>query len=542
MSSSNPFRRKINADPQRSIPPNLDPAGTGITQPLSINTGAKAGKHVRIASPPDTAISPASYPSSPEFARLTPSPQQTIIPYTFNATSQTPANDAFGPPDSSGDDEENQGASEALKNTRLNIASTRVPSAEAPNKPEDAVQTTLSRFASRTKDGSTVATQFAAEVPKQDSKRQTMDVDAFTRLLLKGGSTQGTSGSPTVANSGPLNTLSESSSTADSASISRQSIFEPVLPIASESPRTSQELDEAETVVARRAVTSVEVTQGTPKTQSKPPPAPRPRHGKPLKQTQAATVGAAVQSPQIASTSSTSPEPRSPESDLNKPLPPPPASLSASESSRRSSAASIVGTDASQQIKRPPTPPLSRRRSQGPSKPPLSRSSPSLQSISGTSPSLSSSSSLSQASKPPPPPPSRRISQRLTQTTNTSTLPYTSEETDSIDLSNPILPQLSRTTSTATRTSVLSFENGAPLPPPPRRKHRGSSNASQKPNFGTTSAATAAGSGRNSTEIQRPDLEITRKISAGSGRDILQDLATLQAEVDALRKQSLREE
>lgn len=539
--SSNPFRRKINADPQRSIPPNLDPAGTGITQPLSINTGAKAGKHVRIASPPDTAISPASYPSSPEFVRLTPSPQQTIIPYIFNATPQTPVNDAFAAPDSSGDDEDNQGVSEALKNTRLNIASTRAPSVEAPNKPEDAVQTTLSRFASRTKDGSTVATQYAAEVPKQDSKRQTMDVDAFTRLLLTGGSTQGTSGSPVVANTGPPNTLSESSSTADSASISRQSIFEPVLPIAAESPRTSQELDEAETVVARRAVTSAEATQGTPKSQSKPPPAPRPRHGKLLKQTQAAPGDVVLRPPQINPQTSISPEPRSPESDLNKPLPPPPASISASESSRRSSAASIVGTDPSTQIKRPPTPPLSRRRSQGPSKPPLSRSSPSLQSISGTSPSPSSSSSLSQAPKPPPPPPSRRISQRLNQATNTSTLPYTSEETDSVDLSNPILPQLSRTTSTATRASVLSFENGAPLPPPPRRRHRGSSNASQKPSLNTPSATAVTGSSRNSTDSQRPDLEITRKVSAGSGRDILQDLATLQAEVDALRKQSLRE-
>lgn len=538
MSSSNPFRRKINAEPQSNIP--ASPAGTGITQSLSINTGTKAEKHVRIASPPDTAISPASYPSSPEFARLTPSPQQTIVPYTFDASPRPPANGPFGAVDSSGD-EDDEGVSEALNNTRLNIASTRVPSAEAPKKREDAVQNTLSRFASRPRDGKVPATQSSAEVPKQDSKRQTMDMHAFTRLLLKGGSTQGNSGPSNVITAGPPNTLSESSSTADSASISRQSIFEPMPPIAADSPRTSQELDEADSVVTRRGVTSNETPENIKEPPSKPPPAPRPRHGKPIKQAQLPPPASVRQLPHIPIATSTSSEPRSPESNLNKPLPPPPASVSASDSSRRSSTTSIVGTDPSMQIKRPPTPPLTRRRSQGPSKPPLSRSSPSLQSLTSNFQPPSSLSSSPQAMKPPPPPPSRRISQRLSQTTNSSSLPSTSEETDPIDLSRPIMPQLSRTTSTATRTSIMSSENAAPLPPPPRRRHRGSSNASQRPTLGSASAPAVAGSSRSSIDSQRPELGTTRKISEGSSRDILKDLASLQAEVDALRRQGLRE-
>jgi hypothetical protein len=534
MSSSNPFRRKTNADPQSSIPAN--PAGTGLTQPLSINTGTKTLKSVRIASPPDTAISPASYPSSPEFARLTPSPQQTIVPYPFNAIPHAQANDPLGPSDSSGDEDDGV-VSEALNNTRLNIASTRVPSAEASNHLGNAVQNTLSKFASRPRDGSATATQSAAEAPKQDSRRQTMDVDAFTRLLLTGGNTQGTSGPSNVTSTGPPNTLSESSSTADSASISRQSIFEPMPPIAAESPRTSHELDEAESVVARRAVVSSEAPGGVKKTPSKPPPpAPRPRHGKPIKQPQLPPPGATRQPPHIPPASSTSPVPRSPESDLNKPLPPPPAS----DSSRRSSITSIMGIDLSTQIKQPPTPPLSRRRSQGPSKPPLSRSSASLQSLSGISPSLSSSSSIPNATKPPRPPPSRRTSQRLSPATNSPSLPYTSEETDPIDLSKPIMFQLSRTTSTATRASILSAENAAPQPPPPRR-HRGSSNASQRPSLGATSTAAITESAHPSIEGQRPEFNSTRKSSAGSSRDILKDLASLQAEVDALRREGFRD-
>lgn len=537
MSSSNPFRRKTNADTQSSIPAN--PAGTGIIHPLSINTGTKTVKSVRIASPPDTAISPVSYPSSPEFARLTPSPQQTIVPYPFNAISHAHANDPLGPSDSSGDEDDGV-VSEALNNTRLNIASTRVPAAEASNQPGDAVQNTLSKFASRPRDGSATATQTATEAPKQDSRRQTMDVDAFTRLLLTGGSTQGTSGPPHVTSTGPPNTLSESSSTADSASISRQSIFEPMPPIAAESPRTSHELDEVESVVARRAVVSGEAPGGVKKTPSKPPPpAPRPRHGKPIKQPQLPPPGAMRQPPHIppGSSSSTSPVPGSPDADLNKPLPPPPAS----DSSRRSSITSIMGIDLSTQIKQPPNPPLSRRRSQGPNKPPLSRSSAPLQSLGGISQSLSGSYPIPSATKPPPPPPSRRTSQRLSPATNSPSLPYTSEETDQIDLSKPIMPQLSRTTSTATRTSILSAENAAPLPPPPRRRHRGSSNASQKPSLGAASTAAIAGSGRSSIEGARPEFDSTRKSSAGSSRDILKDLASLQAEVDALRREGFRD-
>lgn len=296
--------------------------------------------------------------------------------------------------------------------------------------------------------------------------------------------------------------------------------------------------------VARRAMTFGEAHEGAKRTLSKPPPAPRPRHGKPIMQVQPPTAATIRQASLVSTVSSILPEPRSPDSDLNKPLPPPPASISASisasDSSRRSSITSVLETDSSTHVKRPPTPPLSRRRSQGPGKPSLSRSSPSFQSLGGISPSPSSSSSLSRAMKPPPPPPSRRASQRLSQSNNSSSLPYTSEETDPVDLSKPIMPQLNWRTSTATRTSVLSTANAAPLPPPPRR-HRGSSSASQRPSLGAASASAAAGSSRSSVEGQRPPLQSTREGSAGSSRDILKDLASLQAEVDALRREGFRD-
>ena len=534
--SSNPFRRQINAEsPQSSVPANPAPAPPA-SQPLSINTGTRPGKHVRIASPPDTAISPASYPSSPEFARLSPSPQPTVIPYTFDAAPRISVGDPFSAADSSADEDE--AVSEALRNTRSNIAASRNPPAPAPASSEDAVHNTLSKFASRPRDGKPPFTQGTVEASKQDSKRQTMDVDAFTRLLLSGGGNVPSTGGTSIASTaGPTNTLSESSSTADSASISHQSLFEPMPPITAESPRTSHELDENEAVSARRAITPIE-SAGAVK---KPPPAPRPRHGKPIKAPQQ-TVVVPMEKKSSSSEAAipVSPEPRSPVFDLNKPLPPPPAF----DSSRRSSSNSIVGSDPPMQFKRPPTPPLSRRRSHGPSKPPLSRNSPSSQSIT-LSQSPSSSSSLPTAPKAPPPPPSRRASQRASETPNLSNLPSTSEEADSDasgpDLSQPIIPHnaLTRTTSTTTRASVLS-ESAAPPPPPPPRRHRGSSNASQRPIIG----GPLAGSSRSSIDAKGPSLpaDAGRKVSEGSSsRDILKDLASLQAEVDALRRQGMRE-
>ena len=122
------------------------------------------GRHVSFASPPvDHTISALSYPSSPESARSPP--QQFPDSYRAALASSTFAGLGFEVKQDSAD-------REALQNTQNNATIGQEPVATK----KDAVRTTLSRFAGPK----------AHPSQPREQVRQSMDVDAFARLLLTG--------------------------------------------------------------------------------------------------------------------------------------------------------------------------------------------------------------------------------------------------------------------------------------------------------------------------------------------------------------------
>ena len=375
--------------------------------------------------------------------------------------------------------------------------------------------------------------------------KQAIDVDAFKRLLLTGESGTGASGGAAVLPASAIHSMIQgdsSSSTADSASVSRQSIFEPITSTSTDTPRTSHELDFDDASVERRSLSSSVAPQARQK-----PSVPRTRHGKKLADIHPPTP-AAITSSGVGDASSgmiQAPTSQSPTNsvtkDLNKPLPPPPFDSSFPMLKSESPELDIISLA---RPKRPPTPPLTRRQSQMKgTKPQPARSSSSrphtVEDTSLSSPTESQ--KFSSTMKAPPPPPQRRLNRASTYGTPASEAqlpigdPSRRPSADILaDLNTGInaggqptgdIP--SRSPSSASRASsnwTGSAVPGAPPPLPPPRRMRGlskSSNDSQRP---------------ASSDLRRPSTESSRNVSgASNATDILADLAALQREVDALR-------
>jgi hypothetical protein len=376
-------------------------------------------------------------------------------------------------------------------------------------------------------------------------ERQSIDVDAFKRLLLTGESGKGTSGGSTVP---PVSaTLSvaqgdSSSSTTDSASVSHQSIFEPNTSTLLETPRTSHELEVDDASIERRSLSS----SITPPVRQRPSVPPT-RHGKKLMETSSSAPAAIIGAGAGDTSSTIGPTPASysprasPTTDLNRPLPPPPSVDVSSPTSQSQSPE--PGISFAVRTKRPPTPPLSRRQSQMKgTKPQLARSnSEKAVTEERTSPSSpTNSQKFPSMVKAPPPPPQRRLNRASTYGTPSSENQFPTSEayprpsgsfladlntgTDTVVEQVSELP--SRTPSTASRSasSTGTAAPGGPPPLPPPRRMRGlskSSTDSQRP---------------QSSDLRRLSIESSRNVSgASNANDILADLAALQREVDALR-------
>jgi hypothetical protein len=363
----------------------------------------------------------------------------------------------------------------------------------------------------------------------------------------------------------------ESSSSTDTSSVSRQSIFEPVQEPHIETPRTSYEMaasDEDE-----RVGLIGEDANKIAKVKSKPPP-PRHRHGKPV----------TVRTPQIVSFEdfnvtqpTTSPVSRirtGSDLNVNKPLPlpptllptahifskdapqdePPPLETRASESSSHSDTPSV-------QKKIPPPVPIARRQSQ------LRTSTIGNRSRSNSSLTISSqhsidhsplNSSLATFSEPtsfpaglvqktpPPPPPARRHGSSVTNSINlpsnsssTTELPATASSRRT-PVSSPNAPPSRRPTfpspppspsptSTAglARTSSISSNfnrrsvsgesvtMSPPPPPPPRRRQSGRSSLDQPRSY-TGNEMETSGSRRTSMEKKRSSFDSKRRTSVNS--------------------------
>lgn len=501
-------------------------------------------KHVQFASPPapETPLSysyPSSSASSPESLRYTGS-----LASSFNRpTAGAPVlADPFHSEDSDTSNE---------RSDEQHTTDTRVEPAITPNAAQYGLNlrpAELQAFPGNvtaileapSADGGHSSRAILGQVSGKE--RQAIDVDAFKRLLLTGESGKGTSGGSTMPPVSATQSIAQgdsSSSTTDSASVSRQSIFEPNTSTSLETPRTSHELEVDDASIERRRLSS----SITPPVRQRPSVPPT-RHGKKLMETSSSTP-AAIIGAGVGDTSSTpaSHSPRtSPTTDLNRPLPPPPPSVDVSSPTSQSQSPEL-GISFAVRTKRPPTPPLSRRQSQMKgTKPQLARSnSEKAVTEERTSPSSpTNSQKFPSMMKAPPPPPQRRLNRASTYGMPSSENQFPTSEayprpsgsfladlntgTDTVVQQVSELP--SRTPSTASRSasSTSTAAPGAPPPLPPPRRMRGlskSSTDSQRP---------------QSSDLRRLSTESSRNVSgASNANDILADLAALQREVDALR-------
>lgn len=387
-----------------------------------------------------------------------------------------------------------------------------------------------------------------------------MDVDAFTRLLLTGGT--GAGSKPSSIAPSQQTVVSDSSSSTDTASVSRQSIFEPMPPLQADTPRTSHESSASDADEERTRL----VDEMSSETRKKPPP-PRVRHGKLIKSQPPSSNPTQPNEPEPAPGLSSVGQEHGRTSDLNKPLPLPPVDQSfpsPPESLNRDPVSSaqkeIPLTTVS---KRPPTPPLTRRASQRPhsiGKSIIPRSN-STRVISDAS----SSASTSTPTHPPktaPPPPLRRTGTDLSSLSDADTFTPTTSTT-----SPPPVPPSRSTSQSHKRTSITNRPSSsdptnsprqaaamAPPPLPPPRRHRNSDRSSLEGGSRPFLASLDTGNhsrGSSGEFTRRPSADLiavssnentppreTPPLAANKVKrtDVLADLEALQREVDEMRQ------
>ena len=208
-------------------------------------------------------------------------------------------------------------------------------------------------------------------------KRQSLNVEGFKNLLMQGISSPRGSGlprqlAPSSNPSGLPLAAFESSSTELTPSVSRQSALDATRNLHTDSPRTSYDMALSDD--ERTGLVGGEVR----KEKKKPPPAPRHRHGKLVKERTPQTVP--FDSFSAADVSLDQEPPRKNGVPLNKPLPPTPPDILSPTATHDSNydgilasgtndeaVVSLLGVDASPkpvQRKVPPPVPLARRQSQ----------------------------------------------------------------------------------------------------------------------------------------------------------------------------------
>lgn len=408
--------------------------------------------------------------------------------------------------------------------------------------------------------------------------RASLDVDAFKRLIMtgeKGVTASGTPPTPPAQNLTPQSIPGDSSSNTDTSSVSRQSLFETMTEVVTDTPRTSHEISVSDDEWQQAVGASSLATRN---------PELRPsnmRYETSLNSNMPRTVSFDDSSPPASAlesrlytidvqTSNPNSLPQIP-TDLNKPLPLPPshkqpeqststqqASFNPDESSNRlrSTSPSLI-----LQKKRPPTPPLARRHSQLRSLNPLLSRSNSARLPPRSSHGLGNPAQSTYVRTPPPPPTRRTLPGRAQSSLETSmhtgmVLPDSptvagSTRSDKQHTPRPPLPP-TRTHSISSikrpyrpPPTASSVTKVPPVPPP---RNRGSSQSSlDNTRIDTPRKASATESSlslrRASKDSQLEDSgepnegpsQIPASVSGTNANDILADLSVLQREVDELR-------
>jgi hypothetical protein len=438
-------------------------------------------KHVNFASPPAVPISPVSYPSSPETTR------QEVFNATFPPVhnlseptdySKAIASDPFAV---EGSDDDDGVIEQALENAKANneIASDGLGLSRSST--DNAVKDTLGRFTSTPR--RPVNSQANNALSIQSSAKSAMDVDAFKRMLLTGD--RGMTAMASIQSA--QIPVSDSSSSADTASISQHSIFENVQAVPDDSPRTSDEFDGHE-------VNGYRAGLGTISERGEKPLPPKSRRGKLVAEPRTESAATAEFNNFIDSLSLPSSRNVSSESTNLTPT----------------TTRDYAPTTTEPEKKIPPAIPVARRKSQkAPHKPVLTRSSSSRYSV------ISDTDGPPSPAMRPPPPPARRSNSINERRPSIDAASILEDPDDTYDAR----PSLTHTPSYLKRMS----QGGVPPPPPPPRRGRGSSRSSME-----TTRPSMASLGLNDNERRRSSTP-----QKDDSRDILADLAALQREVDA---------
>ncbi|KAF1808479.1 hypothetical protein P152DRAFT_462476 [Eremomyces bilateralis CBS 781.70] len=497
MSSGNPFRRSIQQPPSNatsSFALDSDSA-TPSDAPGDADTPKTSKiKNVRIVSP---SRSPVENPSSNLLRRLsTGSHAGSPPPSPTNDSPESEESDPFEPTLEEGSPE----SSAVLENTRQNSGTLDSPSdtpesASIPN-PFNKTLATMDRSTTHHVLFKSQPEVIDRSMPDRTAGKGTMDVDSFKRLLMTGKpeeelpleavrQTSLTSISYAQANAVAASSNStpavpgDSSSSADTSSLSRQSIFEPVQETHGETPRTSYEISVSDD--DERANLVGDPSRKRERKKAPPPQLPRHRHGKLVSPRAPQTVAFDTFADSVNQPSTIVTRPHRSESDLNKPLPPPPTTVSLHSPQPDINPEQPSPDTSSENVsasKSPPTPTVT----------PPSATSPTQFKSNPTQP-LSREPSVSKR-QPPAPPVSRRHSQLRTESPSTASLPtyFQQRHRSSSTLSQSSAASVSATTSPQTPTqsppqpsshsvNILSPYKMAPPPPPTRRSGGGSGSA-----------------------------------------------------------------
>ncbi|KAK5081628.1 hypothetical protein LTR05_007761 [Lithohypha guttulata] len=439
-------------------------------------------RHVSFASPPvDSTIPAASYPSSPESTRSPPwQSSQPATPNYRAAFQHDPFEDL-------GRAIEDRTIEEARTNAQGNTRGSTIAY-------QDPVRDTLSRFAAAPPHLHPQSS-IAAHTQPGLAGRQSLDVDAFKRLLLTG--ERGTVTDSTATQSTYV--LNDNSSSTDTISISQSSTAESSSRDTDGTPTLSPGHDRSSSHVPRNEIGTSTSAQRVP------PPAPAPRRAKSVK----SKPGVVMNSP------ATSSEP-----------------------------SEVIDTQEAA-FKRPPTPPLSRHHSQQVS---AFHTSEAID-IPTNLDRRTEHQGVNQRAPPPPLPPGRRQQSSIQRTPSDDTTPtYGNEVETAASLSSRRssydrpLPPVSRNSSISTKRQSLGLTNTPPIPPP--RRGRGSSRTSMdsfRPSpSDVMSKDTDVENSLSRTGTTQPNVKDRSNLTSSNASSILSELANLQKEVDAARRGSGR--
>jgi hypothetical protein len=381
----------------------------------------------------------------------------------------------------------------------------------------------------------------------RDKKRasRVLDVNSFKNLLLTGNST---SMVPDSASKWKGANQSESTSSTETSSISRQSLIENVAESSGETPRSSYDRPWPDESLKSKM------------DKHKPPPPPKSRHGKSLLPKGPQIVSFDDFSPTIPSESTpripsiSEQVPASPTASLTtKPLPPTPPALTRQTSQAQVPELKGDGNEqatAVSQKKTAPPPPLTRRSTI--TKRPRGNTSSSITSVTEEAPSSyppSIADSTNSQKIVPPPPPTRRSG-----SSNNILSPLSSHDSAKDRSPDPKSPPIPNRTRSSSQASLMS---PPPLPPARRRSSRTSIELAPKV------SGSASQSRRSSSEVVRSSFDSQRRISSGqqdqpifeevdhdvpsknlpqkapssSGKDILADMDAFAEELEQLRNQ-----